>query len=683
MTEIRHLSAQNDVASPENTLRVKVVAWLILFIVIGTGAAFRGLTFDRQYPVIASGDEAKISLHAMERRDDMPMKEAFGATQIEDSYAYPPLALWVYIQVQRITEAFVQFPFPTDYVNANRAAVAVIGVITSGLMCGLGWVAARPLGRGSAFIAAVIVGGIWSLDAQVIRVNNIAATDPIYYPFFVISLITTILAIRKEQPVYAFIALLGVIAAVYTKYIPVYGLWLPASAVVILIRDLGWRRMSPWLILMAIIFALSAAWLIGVYDALHANMGEAERAASGQIYYLVSPSRNWQNLKALGQYALNWWWTLPIVAAGAAASVWSSRHKRPYLHPAWLLVILPFAMFCIMIYSSIEVNEDWWRARYLLPAAMVVMLLTGVGLAQIWVWLTARFTQLTMKALPLFISCIALLILPGEILANLELVREAQAIDTRQRVWEYTDSTITPEGKIMLKRSSPTEDLWNRSWSGYNGATTFEWVFEAQPNRLPPADFVDLGVNYLATTFTKSDYSSPEIRAWINQLYLLKVVKHVPEGGWSLDLYFYRLLPPQINTDVTFGEGITLDGYDISQMDLTAGDTLHLRPFWNATRTPETNYSIFVHLYPGNGTTEILAQYDGSPARSTRPTSTWDDPEEFIPGSDISLIIPPDLPSGNYTLALGLYDYTTGERLTTDTGADRITLSLRIRASHS
>ena len=233
----------------------------------------------------------------------------------------------------------------------------------------------------------------------------------------------------------------------------------------------------------------------------------------------------------------------------------------------------------------------------------------------------------------------------------------------------------------MLTEHGATHDLWNRSWSGYNGATPFEWIFEAQPDLLPPEEFVDLGVSYMATTrvqMDSGDYSNPDIRAWINQLYLLKAIEHVPGDGWSYDLLFFRLLHPHVDTNVTFGEVITLDGYDISQTHLSAGDNLWLRPFWNASQIPEKNYNIFIHLYPGDAATDIVAQYDGSPAKSSRPTTTWNDPEEFIPGGDISLVIPTNLPTGDYTLALGLYDYISGVRLTTDTGADKFIIPLQV-----
>jgi len=45
------------------------------------------------------------------------------------------------------------------------------------------------------------------------------------------------------------------------------------------------------------------------------------------------------------------------------------------------------------------------------------------------------------------------------------------------------------------------------------------------------------------------------------------------------------------------------------------------------------------------------------------PTSTWQDTGEVYMGDSFVFTIPEGLPSGDYVLALGLYDYLSGERL--------------------
>ncbi len=86
--------------------------------------------------------------------------------------------------------------------------------------------------------------------------------------------------------------------------------------------------------------------------------------------------------------------------------------------------------------------------------------------------------------------------------------------------------------------------------------------------------------------------------------------------------------------------------------------TLH----WQARGTADTGYVVFVHLVrEGN----IIAQSDRVPASGTRPTTGWL-PGEFIADSHV-LVIPPETPEGEeqeYTLALGLYDPATDQRLT-------------------
>jgi hypothetical protein len=128
-----------------------------------------------------------------------------------------------------------------------------------------------------------------------------------------------------------------------------------------------------------------------------------------------------------------------------------------------------------------------------------------------------------------------------------------------------------------------------------------------------------------------------------------------------------------VETKVRFGEHILLTGYDRSAEQANPGDTLNLRFYWKALAVPETNYSLYIHLAP---LTEhsILAQADGSPASVNHPTTSWDDPDETLIGEPFQLKIPPDLPAGQYRVLIGLYDYTTGQRLLTDTGEDYFSL---------
>ena len=72
-----------------------------------------------------------------------------------------------------------------------------------------------------------------------------------------------------------------------------------------------------------------------------------------------------------------------------------------------------------------------------------------------------------------------------------------------------------------------------------------------------------------------------------------------------------------------------------------------------------------------------MAQSDTAPAGASRPTSGWSEGEEIVDRH--GLLLPDDLPPGEYVLAVGMYLPATGVRLEmTDPAAalspDRITL---------
>jgi hypothetical protein len=111
----------------------------------------------------------------------------------------------------------------------------------------------------------------------------------------------------------------------------------------------------------------------------------------------------------------------------------------------------------------------------------------------------------------------------------------------------------------------------------------------------------------------------------------------------------------EFETGVTFGGVGVLEGYSLERADRQLTLTL----VWQATATPAARYNIFVHLADENG--RVWTQDDSAPAQWARPTTGWLG-GEYI--EDIhSLTLPDDLPTGDYTLWVGMYDPVTGERV--------------------
>jgi hypothetical protein len=113
---------------------------------------------------------------------------------------------------------------------------------------------------------------------------------------------------------------------------------------------------------------------------------------------------------------------------------------------------------------------------------------------------------------------------------------------------------------------------------------------------------------------------------------------------------------------IDFGAGVRLIGYAARPVVHDAPDapaTLETEVFWQAERAPARDYTVFVHLYDATG--RLVASHDGQPVYGFLPTSQWPVGRIIVDRHDIAL--PADLAAGDYQLAAGLYDATTGERL--------------------
>ena len=142
------------------------------------------------------------------------------------------------------------------------------------------------------------------------------------------------------------------------------------------------------------------------------------------------------------------------------------------------------------------------------------------------------------------------------------------------------------------------------------------------------------------------------------------------DGQPTFGLYaFPSPSPTVVELGTVFGNQIMLQGFAATS---TSGSTANVSPGqsvclilqWQALEKITTDYTVFIHLAgPNNPATNspLWAQHDSPPMHNISPTSTWDvgdviqDPHRII--------IPPDIPPGQYTIQAGLYNSFTGERL--------------------
>ena len=115
---------------------------------------------------------------------------------------------------------------------------------------------------------------------------------------------------------------------------------------------------------------------------------------------------------------------------------------------------------------------------------------------------------------------------------------------------------------------------------------------------------------------------------------------------------------PTMRVDALLGERILLEGISLPRRDFAPGESVPLTLFWRAENAPDERLKVFVHLLDWNGT--LVAQNDSEPVGNFRPTDSWDPEEQLV--DRYGVLLPRDLPPGDYALRVGMYRFS-GERL--------------------
>ena len=129
----------------------------------------------------------------------------------------------------------------------------------------------------------------------------------------------------------------------------------------------------------------------------------------------------------------------------------------------------------------------------------------------------------------------------------------------------------------------------------------------------------------------------------------------IPIGGlivpWEGDLENVKQL------GANFADQIELAGF--SATAAKPGELLEVDLYWEAQKPIDGDYIVFVHVLNNNG--ELVASHDSRPENGRFPTPAWL-PDIIIPDNH-AILLPDDLPTGEYHLKAGLYQSETGERL--------------------
>jgi len=165
------------------------------------------------------------------------------------------------------------------------------------------------------------------------------------------------------------------------------------------------------------------------------------------------------------------------------------------------------------------------------------------------------------------------------------------------------------------------------------------------PSNLPSGDY-ELGIQVLGTGDRE-----------IGRIVIANITVEGREHNFSL------ARPPAHVQQAQLGNAIRLLGYELSGAAkdgrLVPGQPLDVTLVWQAMGTIDHNYVVFVQLLDNDN--RIYAQHDGQPGEDKLATTTWAVGEYVL--DQHRLMLPSEIPSGNYRIIVGMYLPKDGTRL--------------------
>jgi len=192
-----------------------------------------------------------------------------------------------------------------------------------------------------------------------------------------------------------------------------------------------------------------------------------------------------------------------------------------------------------------------------------------------------------------------------------------------------------------------SRDIEQLRWRLYTEGAAGRLVVTTDAHRLLLAkDFCLRALDIEPSTANAPRYGLYRVEAAIGKEEASAALQELPSG--------IRRTP-----NVLFGNRIQLLGFDLKPGRVHPGEGLELTLFWRALAPVEADYTVFTHLTDDEE--RIWGQQDNPPRCNTYPTSRWQ-PGEII-ADPFYIRVDENASPGDYTLMVGLYDPSSGHRL--------------------
>ncbi len=464
--------------------------------------------------------------------------------------------------------------------------------------------------------------------------------------------------------------------------------------------DRRWARAAGAVALVAVPALLVGGWLLWRNWTLYGDPTAANQfvlLAGGErpytlrqvwhdmdrVWLSLFATFGWMNIRPPA-WAHAVWSSLALAAvAGAAWGIWRDRRSpttdhRPRIaaHPPLATRPLPPALilagwFALVALAWLQfmLRTPADQGRLFFPALIPLALGAAYGLSR---W-PRPWTQLAAAGLALVTSVYCLLVVAPAAYAAPPLVAAVPAEAMPLEV-------VFPEGLELLGVRVETPATKVGEWAWF----TLYWrAGDALPPGAPLVytelfgrDFERIGLttgyhgrgNFPATLWPPGVIVADRVAVRVEEEAAAPVEARLTvklaEEEERVTIATVKVIPaewPEAAASLAaLGDAIELAAAELSATTAAPGEAIDIRLRWQVTAAPgASDLHVFAHL--GNPSQPPLAQTDGPVMGGQYPPRLWAAGEVF--GETLTLIVPVDLPPGEYPINVGLYDFDSGARL--------------------
>jgi mannosyltransferase len=315
---------------------------------------------------------------------------------------------------------------------------------------------------------------------------------------------------------------------------------------------------------------------------------------------------------------------------------------------AWWALLLPLVWFGLSVAGYLALNLYDRYLRFLLPAQIAFALAVARGAWALWE-IVPRHPRPITRLLPKFTAVVAVLAIGWTQLSILPALYHGMNYqrDNYRGLAAMIESQAGENDAVILS-SAGLQEIFGYY---YHGTAPVYPLPVGEDIAGDTQNVIDSSELIYAVFYGEGEQDPEHLVESTLTANAFPI-----DSQWIGDIRLVRYASPAefaspTEADLLFGEHIRLPSYALSDTSLSPNGVLQIQLQWETDAVLETRYKIFLQLLDGNGA--LMAQRDTEPSGNQALTNTWQVGETIVDNHALAL---PNLPAGDYTLILGLYD---------------------------